>query len=128
MLKPSQYVLRVGLGITFIWIGILVIQHPGMWGAYIDEWAMNLIKLVSFGIEIDAIMMVTGAFDIAVGLLIVFGRGNVLWLASLFGGLHIAAVLATTGIDDVTVRDIGLMAASFAIALEAWPQKLAKLR
>jgi hypothetical protein len=32
MIKTSFHILRVGLAITFLWIGVLIFKNPESWG------------------------------------------------------------------------------------------------
>jgi uncharacterized membrane protein YphA (DoxX/SURF4 family) len=116
MKKSSQYVLQVGLAITFIVIGVMILQAPDTWAAFIAPWAAKLIP----GSVIDA-MNQTAYVDIAVGVL--FLIGPTVWIAALVGTIHLAIVLVTTGLSSftITIRDVGLLAATIALFLETIP-------
>lgn len=117
MNKSALTILRIALGITFMWIGILIIQNPEAWGGYIQPWAAKLLPL-----PIKEMMVGTGVLDIVIGFLIVT---NILtWLAGLVGAIHLVIVLITSGIDAITVRDIGLLGAAVAVSLSVWPKNL----
>lgn len=117
MNKSAFTILRVALGITFLWIGILIVQDPEAWGGYIQPWAANLLPL-----PIKEMMLGTGALDIVIGFLLVT---NILtWLAAAVGAIHLVIVLVTSGINSITVRDIGLLGASIAVSLATWPKNL----
>ncbi|HXK38162.1 MAG TPA: hypothetical protein VJ579_03790 [Candidatus Paceibacterota bacterium] len=119
MRKIPLHILRVGLAITFIWIGVLIIMQPLMWGGYIEGWASGLIPFAT-----EPMMLVTGVIDIVIGALLALGV--VIPLAAALGALHIAIVLVVSGITDITVRDIGLLAAALALMLESLPEPLAR--
>lgn len=116
MKTSAFHVLRVGLAITFMWIGILIIANPVAWGSYIQPWAQNLLPG-----SLRSAMLVTGVLDIGIGIFLVFNAYT--WIAALFAVLHILVVFTTSGINSGTVRDIGLLAASLAIAMHAWPDR-----
>ncbi|MDE1970260.1 MAG: DoxX family membrane protein [Patescibacteria group bacterium] len=109
MKKFSFHVLRIGLGITFTWIGILIVHNPVGWGSYLQPWAARLVPF-----PLIPAMVATGFVDMIIGALLVLNQWT--WLASLMGALQLVIVLVCAGITDVTVRDIGLLAASFALA------------
>lgn len=117
MKKISHQVLRIGLGITFLWIGILIFKNPAAWGALVQPWAAKLIP----GSLMSA-MIGTAVLDMVVGILLLCNVFT--WLAALLGFLHILIVLITCGITDITVRDIGLLSAIFVLAIETLPQKI----
>lgn len=115
--KLALTVLRIALGITFMWIGILIVQDPEAWGGYIQPWAAKLLPL-----PLKEMMVGTGVLDIVIGFLIVT---NILtWLAAGIGAIHLVIVLITSGINSITVRDIGLLGAAVAVSLINWPKNL----
>lgn len=120
MSKTAFHIVRVGLGITFVWIGILIIKDPQSWGGYLQPWA---VRLLPAGIE--QIMVGTAIFDIAVGVLLLIDSFT--WVAALLGALHLTSVLAVSGITDITIRDIGLLAAAAAVMIDAIPFKVKSL-
>ena len=61
-------------------------------------------------------MRETAIINIAIGCLLCINRW--VWIAAAFGSIHLAIVLIVSGINEVTVRDIGLLAATLALALE----------
>lgn len=117
MKTSAFHILRVGVAITFLWIGILILRDPEAWGLYIQPWAEGLLPL-----PLKEIMIGTALFDIVIGALLLIGV--LTWLAALIGALHLALVLAVSGINPITVRDIGLLAAAIALAVNDWPENL----
>ncbi|OHA09530.1 MAG: hypothetical protein A3A44_01960 [Candidatus Sungbacteria bacterium RIFCSPLOWO2_01_FULL_60_25] len=117
MSKTSYHFLRVGLAITFVWIGVLIFKQPEAWGGYLQPWAAGLLP-----VPMAQAMIGTAVLDIAIGafLLVDF----LPWLAALIGAVHLVIVLTVSGITDITVRDIGLLAAALALAIESLPQSM----
>jgi uncharacterized membrane protein YphA (DoxX/SURF4 family) len=115
MTKTSFHILRVGLAITFLWIGVLIFKNPESWGGYLQPWAAGLLP-----IPLEQAMIGTAILDIVIGafLLIDF----LPWLAALVGAVHLIIVLAVSGITDITVRDIGLLVAALALVIDSLPQ------
>jgi len=109
--------LRVGLAITFLWIGVLIFKNPEAWGGYLQPWTAGLLP-----IPLTQAMIGTAILDITIGafLLIDF----LPWLAALVGAIHILIVLTVSGITDITVRDIGLLVAALAIVIDSLPQSI----
>jgi uncharacterized membrane protein len=112
MNKNAYHIVRVGIAITFLWIGILILQNPELWSGYIQPWVRDLLPLPAV-----TIMIATAIFDLIVGFFLLVDFWT--WIFSLLAAGHIAMVLAVSGIDVVTVRDIGLLAASVAIFVDA---------
>jgi len=115
--KTSFHFLRVGLAITFLWIGVLIFKNPEAWGGYLQPWTAGLLP-----IPLTQAMIGTAILDITIGafLLIDF----LPWLAALVGAIHILIVLTVSGITDITVRDIGLLVAALAIVIDSLPQSI----
>jgi len=120
MTKTSFHFLRVGLAITFLWIGVLIFKNPEAWGGYIQTWAAQLLP-----IPISQMMILVAILDITVGFFLLI---DVLtWLAALVGAIHLIVVLTVAGITDITVRDIGLLVAAVALMIDSLPQGVLKL-
>lgn len=112
MKHASYHVLRVGLGITFLWIGILIIQNPLSWFENLLPWPQNLLD--GWAIYI---MYIIASMDLLIGLLLLVDI--MLWLVALIGALHLITALFATGITALTVHDITLIAALIAVFLES---------
>lgn len=117
--KIAHYILRIGLAITFIWIGVFIYRDPVSWGSFLKPWAASLLP-----ISLKTAMFGTAALDIAIGLTLL--AGYFVWLAGGIAALHILVVIITTGINAITVRDIGLLAATIVLSLIYWPAKKAE--
>jgi len=117
MSKTSFHILRVGLAITFLWIGILIFKAPAEWGTYLQPWAAKLLP-----VPVVTAMLGTATLDVAVGFLLLIGFW--VWVAAILASLHLLVVLTTVGIDAVTVRDIGLLAGSAALLFDSFPRGL----
>lgn len=115
-LKSATLLLQVGLAITFFWIGLLILQDPLAWGSYMQPWAYNLLPA-----PIEQVMTTTAYFDMATGFL--FLIPHTAFIAGVLAALHLVGVIATSGINEGTVRDIGLLAASIAVVLLYFPKK-----
>lgn len=114
MKKTSFHIARVGLAITFLWIGVLIIRQPEAWGGYLQPWAAGLLPL-----PLEQAMWGTAFLDIAIGVLLLIDWKT--WLAAFLAAVHLVIVLAVSGITDITVRDIGLLAAASAVLVEVLP-------
>lgn len=110
------HILRVGMAITFLWIGILIFREPEAWGGLLQPWVANLLP-----IPLKEAMIGTALLDVSIGTFLLI---DVLtWLATLLGAFHLVIVLTVSGINAVTVRDIGLLTALLALMVTAWPDK-----
>ncbi len=117
MKKSSFHIVRVGLAITFVWIGILIFKNPEAWGGSLEPWAAGLLP-----IPLSEAMIGTAIIDIIIGALLL--TDTLAWLAAAAGAIHLVIVLAVSGITDITVRDIGLLAGLVAVFTDSFPQTL----
>lgn len=109
--RLSQFCLRLGLGVTFIWIGISILRAPTDWIGFVPA---NL----PFGLTREVALQINGGFDVALGAMLILGI--FLKIAALLAAVHLLAILLTQGIDAVLIRDAGLLGA--ALALFFWPK------
>ena len=115
MKNNAYHILRVGVGITFAWIGVLIFQSPESWGGLIMPWAAGLLP-----VSIEHAMISTAILDILIGFVLLIDVFT--WLAAGIGSIHLVIVLITAGINAITVRDIGLLAATLALVAHTLPQ------
>jgi uncharacterized membrane protein YphA (DoxX/SURF4 family) len=122
MNKSSYHILRVGLAVTFLWVGILIAKNPLDWGSFIEPWAAGFLPG-----SLHSAMVATAVMDIVVGFLLLIDFWT--WLAALVAAFHLVVVLVVTGIGNVTVRDIGLLAGMLALMADSRPPSfLARLK
>ncbi|MCH7883101.1 DoxX family membrane protein [Patescibacteria group bacterium] len=110
------HILRVGMAITFLWIGVLIFQSPEAWAGFIQPWARDLLP-----ISPRTALIATAIFDLTIGGFLLIDVFT--WLASLLGAIHLASILAVSGIDAITVRDIGLLSAMIFLSVTSWPHR-----
>ena len=117
MNKISFHILRIGLAVTFLWIGVLILRNPEAWGGYMRPWAAGLLP-----IPIAQAMTGTAILDIIIGVFLLI---NFLpRLTAIVGAIHLAVILIVSGITDITVRDIGLLAGMLALMIDSPPQPI----
>lgn len=114
MTRASFHILRVGVAITFLWIGILIFKEPLAWGAYLPLWVDNLLPF-----SLETAMISTAILDILIGFFLLIDY--LTWQAAFLGSLHLAIVLVVSGINAITVRDIGLLAATISLFISSLP-------
>ncbi len=119
MKKTSYNVLRIGTGITFIWIAYLIWQAPDAWASFIQPWAAAFLPE-----NLAGMMQKNAIFDALLGLWMIVG-GRHAWIGYGLGALHVLGVLITTtaGFDNIVVRDIAILAGTLALFFETVPKK-----
>ena len=61
--KISWLVLRFGLAVTFVLIGIFILRDPISWTGYISPWAIRLLPVAP-----EKFMFWTGVLDVLLGI------------------------------------------------------------
>ncbi|MBI5153015.1 MAG: hypothetical protein HZA36_00935 [Parcubacteria group bacterium] len=119
MNKAGFHIVRVGIAITFLWIGVLIFRDPEAWGSYLQPWAAGILPM-----PLAEAMVGTAFLDIAIGGLLLVDY--LTWVAAALASTHLIIILVTSGITDITVRDIGLLAATLALLVESLPFQIFK--
>ena len=104
------FLFRLGLGLVFLWFGVDKFIHTSLWLSYITPAMSELIPF-SQGLFIHTL----GIIEIVLGGFLILGL--FVRLVALFIALHLFFVVLTLGLNDVAVRDIGLMITAIALAL-----------
>ena len=57
--QQALHVLRVGLGITFLWVGVLIFRDPQFWSGFIQPWVAALVATIHL-----TIVLITVGIDV----------------------------------------------------------------
>lgn len=109
-MEPSLLLLRIGLGITFVLTGVLILKDDDKWAHMVPRWfAQHTPSVRSF-------MIATAWFDLVVGAWLMSGYFT--GIAAAIAAIHLLGVLIATGKHTFheTYRDIGLVFMAVALA------------
>lgn len=109
MKKYSPAVLRIGLGIVFLWFGLSQIKSPGEWIVFLPSWISFL------GIPATTFVYMNGIFEIVLGFFMLLGL--YVRFSALLLSLHLFGIAFAVGYNAIAVRDFGLAVATFAVFL-----------
>ncbi len=101
-------ILRFAVGSVFLWFGLDKWLHPQVWFDWIDVWIWPQIML-----DPSSVMYLAGAFEAALGVLLIMGR--LPRLASAAAALYLFLIFLISGTSDVTVRDAAIMGCCLAV-------------
>ena len=104
--KTSVITLRIGLGLTFLWIGGLILMDPETWGHLLQPWVVQLLP-----VSVGQALTEAAILDIIIGLFLL--TGYLLAPVSLIAIGHLIIIIITTGFSfhsAIAARDIGLIA------------------
>lgn len=110
MKKYAPAVVRIGLGLVFLWFGISQISAPADWAIMIPAYAT---KLPPFSPE--TLITLHGSFEIIFGALLFVGFKT--RLAAFLLALNLANITFLVGYNAIGVRDFGLLMATVSIVL-----------
>ncbi len=114
--KLSHTILRISLAIVFLWFGIDKFFHPDYWlNAWIPASVVQVAGL--FHITAYSLVYALAVFEVVVGVSFVTNM-----YIAVFGSLaflFLAVIPLFQGLNEVLVRDIGLMGG--LLALVFWP-------
>lgn len=104
------FVARIGLAGVLLWFGSQQLLHTQNWSGYVPDYAVHLS-----GISATTITLINGSAEIAFGLLLL--AGFLTQVSAMIMGVHLVLIAFSLGINELGVRDWGLAAALFGIAL-----------
>jgi uncharacterized membrane protein YphA (DoxX/SURF4 family) len=117
-LRHTQLIIRIGLGLVFLWLGINKFIMPQYW---IDTWLTPGIQHMAYVVHLAPrdLLFLIGACEILTAISLVSG-----FFFRIFASAAVAALVAGLllhGLNETTIRDIGLIGA--LVALIVWPER-----
>ncbi len=117
-LHASQMSIRIGLAVVFLWFGVNKFIQPQYWvDAWMPQWAQHAAQVI--GMSATDVIFLNGIFEVLVA--VSFVTGFFTRAFAMAAIVFLGAILAIHGLDEVMVRDIGLIAA--LVALVIWPER-----
>ncbi|MDO8495577.1 MAG: DoxX family membrane protein [bacterium] len=116
--KVSGWILRIGLAAVFLWFGADKFIHPNYWlNAWVPDWAVSFLG--RFKVTGSQFVYFNGVFEVIVGLSLLTNLFSKFF--SFLAILFLISVITMNGINEITVRDIGLIGGLGAILF--WPPR-----
>jgi uncharacterized membrane protein YphA (DoxX/SURF4 family) len=117
-LHRSQLSLRIGLAAVFVWFGIDKFIQPQYW---VDAWTPQFAQALAAkaGLAATDLMYFIAILEVLVALSLATGF-FMQWFAA-GAAAFLAVVFAVHGVNEVLVRDIGLIGGLVALVL--WPER-----
>ena len=106
MQKYAPLVVRIAMSVVFLWFGVNQLIQPDMFMGY----------LPNFLLQSDYAQMAiyaNGLAEVILGTMLIVGFYTK--AAALLLSLHLLSIIITLGYNDIAVRDLGLMLATFSI-------------
>lgn len=109
-----EFILSCFLGFVVIWFGVNEILHPNSWAAFAPDFFEQIMS-------VKYLVMIHGAVLLLSGLALIFNIHR--RLAAIVLSLMLAHVvfilISVSGLDEIAVRDIGLLGMSIALAFRS---------
>lgn len=102
------FLIRLGLGLVFIYAGVYKLFDPASWAGFIPHWFTRIISG-------DVFLPLLGVFELILGVMLILRL--YLALVSLLAFSELFIILLVYGISDTTFRDFGLLMATLALFL-----------
>jgi uncharacterized membrane protein YphA (DoxX/SURF4 family) len=116
--RYSSWALRAGLVLVYLWFGIDKFIQPNYWiDGWMPLWAQHVVASIGMG-PVNAIILL-GLFEVLVAVSLATG-----FFSRVFSSIAAAVlivVIITHGLNEITVRDLGLIGGLLALAF--WPER-----
>lgn len=111
-----ELILRSGLGVMYIYSGIDFLVHPEHWQAFVPQWIVTILAPV---LSLDSYLIIQGVGELIIGAVFLswFLPKKLVKVFAVISAVEFAGILIFVGVDLITFRDIGLLGASFALAV-----------
>jgi len=108
-MKHVSLLLRIGIGLTFLYAGISSLLYPSIWAGFIPTWMTQYIP---------AITLLTMHAIIELCMVVWLWWGKKLYYAGIMSALLISLIVITNiEARDVVFRDIPIIFSALALAL-----------
>lgn len=105
----SKAVLRIGIGLIFLYFGFAQAISPDSWAAYVPSFLSGGI------ISANNLVILNSIFELTLGLFLIFGIYT--RISSLLLAVHLFFISLSIGFNPIGVRDFGLSVATLVIFL-----------
>lgn len=106
----ARNTLITGLVLVFGAFGIDKFWHPLIWIGWMPTWMDGLM-----GLPTETWLPVIGAIEIVLAAALLFPWRPVRMTSAALMALHLVSVILQAGINDIGIRDAGLLSAAIAL-------------
>jgi len=111
-----EWVLRFGLGLTYLYSGSDLFFNPQHWYGFVPRWFSQAVTPV---LPIDIYLKIQGAGELLIAFLFLtwFLGKRAVRVASVVVSIEMGLIILFTGLDLITFRDIGILSAALALLI-----------
>lgn len=110
--KAAKGALTAAMVVVFGVFGIDKFIRPLVWLGWIPEWTENIS-----GVSREVWLQVAGSIELLFAAAVLFPNKLIRRIAAWGMVVHLLLVLTQTGVNDLFVRDVGLLLGAIALAL-----------
>ncbi len=121
MQRNALLLLRTGLAVTFLWVGVLILRDTSMWVYPMLPWAKQLLTV---GGSLKPVLQAVAVLDLVVGAALILNLGT--WIAAVVGAMVLIVALVVTGASGALAMNFGILGACLAVALMSAPEGVVK--
>lgn len=111
MKEYAPVIVRIGVSLVFLYFGISQLIDAGNFVGWLPEFMQQGFM----GLSANSIVTFNGIFEVIFGSLLILGSFTK--LAAFLLALHLLGIVVTLGLNEIGVRDFGLMMATFSVFL-----------
>src|SRR5438132_5631480 len=116
--KLSHTILRISLAAVFFWFGLDKFFHPEYWlNAWIPNFIINAVSWTHLSSSV--VVYFFGVFELLVAISLI--TNMFINAFSLLAAIFLILITIINGLNEVLVRDVGLIGGLLALA--CWPNK-----
>ena len=117
--KLAHFILRLAIAFSFIYAAIGGYTDPNSWIGYFPEFMKKIISDTT-------LLSIWGGFETILAIWILYGK-KIFW-PSLAASLSLAGLILTNlGAMDIIFRDVTILAATIALAIQSFPSKTTQI-
>ncbi len=108
----ATWSLSIGLAVVFVFFGVDKFVHPTVWIGWIPTWMDGIARLTANGW-----LQIIGLFEILCAVLVLIPRRSIRKIGALLMTIQILLILPIAGLNDIGIRDFGLLMSALALAV-----------
>lgn len=105
--NSATVLLRIALGLVFLWFGSNQLMNPSGWSGFLPDVAL------SFPLSPETLIQANGSFEILFAVLLLVGFFT--RIVALLLAIHLGAIVLSVGFNEIGVRDFGLTCATLSL-------------
>lgn len=114
-----EWILRISLGLMYLYSGADLIMHPKSWTWAVPWW---FPKFITPFVPLDTYLQLQGGVEVLMALifLILFIKGRIIFAVAIFSSFELLFIMLFVPQFATVFRDLGAFGASVALCFLIW--------